>query len=222
MPIVVGTSPALATVTTGNITSPSFTPPAGSLLVVGVVGSGLLSGMSGGGLTWTRRIQRAGTAGLELWTAPGASGAGMTVTGTTDGVSAMALKVWPITGHATSPIGTTGNGTSNANNSTVNGYTSTGAGSRGFIVAAETAGLGTPSSTDDETAFVLGGELPGLMATKASNSGAAGTNVTFNLDAAGTDVAQWEWAALEILATPEETRFRPLIALQAAKRAANW
>lgn len=224
MAITIGTSPALVTATfaASAVTTGSFSPPVGSLLVAAVATvNGETTGLSGGSLTWTRRVQSIGTFYVEMWTAPAPSGgSGITASAGLDGTTAAALKVWVLTGQHASPIGTNGTGTSNANNSTVNGYTSTGSASRGFIVAVDGSAGGIPSSTDDEEAF--GGSFYGLAATKAVNSGAAGTGVTFNLDAFGTDVAQWEWAALEILAAPEEARSRVVQSTAAAHRTANW
>lgn len=60
-PTVDASSPALATSTSKTVTSASFTPPAGSVIHVGVVGGGsgssgtFLMAVSGGSLTWTQR-----------------------------------------------------------------------------------------------------------------------------------------------------------------------
>lgn len=68
--------------------TPSFTPASNSLLVVvinttiftGTAGSQAMT-VSGGGLTWTRRLNAADTeTWLEVWTAPVTTGAAMTLT----------------------------------------------------------------------------------------------------------------------------------------------
>lgn len=72
-PTVDASSPALATTTTKTVTSASFTPPAGSVLVAMIVGGGQgVSGaftmsVSGGGLTWTQRAGNATAADQNSW-----------------------------------------------------------------------------------------------------------------------------------------------------------
>lgn len=208
MAITIGTSPTLVTASFGasTVATGSFSPPVGSLLVAAVATvNGEVTGLSGGSLTWTRRVQSISTFYVEMWTAPAPSGgSGITASAGLDGITAAALKVWVLTGQHASPIGTTGTGATTTNNAAVNAYTSTGSASRGFIVAVDGGTGGTPSSTDDEEAF--GTSFFGLAATKAANSGASGSTIQFNLDASGTGAADWEWAALEILAAPDIPR----------------
>lgn len=202
-----GTSPALATdEVDGTLPTASFSPPAQSLLVASAAATdsnGALS-VSGGSLTWTRRVQRNvfDTFMVEMWTAPCPAGASnITTTLTSDGFEgtfAAALKVDVWTGaDLTTPTGATGQGASTTNNVTVNGFTATVIGSRGVAAAIDTNLLGLPSSTDDETAFDLG-FLDGMFVRKSANT-ASLTNVQFNLDAFGTGTPAWEWVALEIL-----------------------
>ncbi|MBG0830505.1 hypothetical protein HS041_22345 [Planomonospora sp. ID67723] len=235
MAIEIGTSPALATGTTTTVTTAAFSPPASSLLVaaVGAV-SGTVPVVSGGGLTWTRRIQQSDSGGgyAEIWTAPCPSG-GSGITASVALTSAEgfgqlgALKVDVVTGaHATSPIGQSGSGNTATNNATVTGYTSSAAGSRGWCSAIEATGPGTPSSTDDEFAWLLtlGGffNYSGMAVRKASSTPAAGSSVTFNLDAAGTGGISWWWAALEILPAPERGPIRVVQSLSAVHRSTSW
>lgn len=224
MALTIGTSPAVATVFGGaSATTASFTSPAGGLLVAGLATLDVAaSGLSGGGLTWTRRVQRTTSGWVEIWTAPSPTAQSMTVTATLAGTGSAALKLWPVSGQHLSPIGTTGTGSTTTNNATITGYTSTGDGSRGFVVALDAALGDTPSSTDTAVAGIIGGFMPYLMATKAANSGPSGSTVQFNLDAGGTDPAGWQWVAFEVLAAPEQTRGRPLWAGQAVNRAANF
>ncbi|MFF3443654.1 phage distal tail protein [Streptosporangium sp. NPDC002721] len=153
---------------------------------------------SGTARTWTQRKVHPSYAGIAIYTAlnPTAlTGTTVSITSSTGG-----MKVFVVTGHHPSLyIGANGSGTSATNNVTINGYTSTGVGSRGFLAAIDWNGTGAPSSTDDDYPFFESGFLSGLATTKSANSGAAGTNVQFNLDAAGTGTADWNWVSLEIL-----------------------
>ncbi|MCK2214298.1 hypothetical protein MF672_010915 [Actinomadura sp. ATCC 31491] len=200
-------SPALVTdEVDGTTPTAAFSPPAQSLLVAMAAAAdedGSLT-ISGGSLTWTRRAQRdiGGTFALEIWTAPCAAGAtGITTTLTNNGFLgsfAAALKVDVFTGaDLTTPTGATGQNLTSTNASNVNAYTATAIGSRGVAVAVELNSLGLPSSTDDESAFDLA-QLDGMMIRKAANSASLAT-VTFNLDAAGSSTASWEWLAVEIM-----------------------
>ncbi|MFF4989621.1 hypothetical protein ACFY19_20680 [Streptosporangium saharense] len=216
MALAIGTSPALASKGDAvSVTTSSFTRAAGSLLVAMVMcTSDGAPTVSGGGLTWTRRSRRVGydAAYAEVWTAPVTGTGSMTVTvGVTGTDQGVAVKVDAVTGqHPTAPIGQSGNGESNANNANVTGYSSSVAGSRGFLASIEMSGAGTPSSTD--TAFPwsqsVGGGFyiaTGMAVRKAANTSSAGTAVTFNLDASGTSAAEWFWAALEIVPASTET-----------------
>ncbi|MEV4245221.1 hypothetical protein AB0J63_17620 [Streptosporangium canum] len=185
------------------IVSNSFNAPAGSLLVVALVGSGGTPTISNSGTarTWTVRKSHPSYSSVAIYTAPNPSAlTGITVTAS--GVSG-GIKVWVVTGqHPTSPIGATGSGSTTTNSTTVNAYTSTAPGSRGFLAAVDWNGtyLGSaPTSTDDEYGWALGDANAGLAATKAANTDISGSTVTFGLDAAGTAAADWHWVALEIL-----------------------
>ncbi|WP_101788640.1 phage distal tail protein [Nonomuraea indica] len=201
-----GSSPALISQADASVTTAAFSPPADSVLVAMVLAySGSAQpAVSGGGLTWTRRVRQNSTGSAtyaEIWTAPCPAGAtNITVTATGNDVNfpSTALKVDVVTGASlAAPAGNSGTGTSTTNVINPTGYTSSQAGSRGFIAA--TSGDGAaPSSTDDEVAFVDSNGHAGLMARKAANTASAGTAVTFNLDASGTGSADWRWAALEI------------------------
>lgn len=185
----------------GALTTATFSPPAGSLLVAVVSAEDAVTlANSGTARTWTKRVGGA-LAGTSIWTAPNPTAlTNITVTATTAGGG---LKVYVVTGqHTTSPIGTTGTGDTTVNNATVTGYTSTAAGSRGFCAAIEVNNRGLPASTDDEYAYNQ--DLDGLCIVKAANTGTTSTAVTFNLDAAGSSVADWVWAALEILPAPSD------------------
>jgi hypothetical protein len=216
-------SPTLKASFGGGQTTDSFNPPDNSLLVAISFGyfSTITMSNNGSSLSWAASVQSIGGA-IATFTAPLlAARSGMTVS--SDGVTGgyAALKVYVVTGaDLSSPIGATGSGSSSTNNATVSAYTSTKAGSRGIGGAWDSSGLGTPSSTDDEEGF--NGSQSGMAISKASNTSAAGSSVTFNLDAPpGTP--SWEWVALEIVpgADPVHPRL-PVKSLTAVHRASSW
>ena len=206
MAIALATSPALVKVESTTATTSSFSPAAGTLLVAQVAAfadTSAPSVSSGGGLTWTRRIRRDDGGGYyaEIWTAPCAAGAtNITVTataGSTFPMTALKVDVW--TGASlSSPAGNTGSGATTTNNATVNGYTSSQAGSRGVAVAICAGETTAPTSTDELSAWSDSNGSSGLAVRKAANTGSSGTVVQFNLDAPGSAATDWQWAALEI------------------------
>lgn len=232
MPLTIETSPALATGTGTSVTTASFTPPSGSLLVASVAyASATDPVVSGGSLTWTRRVRNT-DGSCEIWTAPVITGASMTVsvavTDTGFGQGA-ALKVDVVSGQYTvNPIGNTGTGSEPTDNATITGYTSSGE-SRGFCAARDTNAGGQPSSSDVASAFSISISGPpfnlqidGLAVRKSADTSGAGQAVTFNLDSAGSSDADWEWAALEILAPPVPIRPTVVIPVGASRRASSW
>lgn len=213
MPIAIdSSSPALVT---GNkvsaITTPAVSPPAGSLLLATTWWSAGGSGTalsSTGGLTWTQR-----GSSRTLFTAPcptALTGITVSLTGTS---LVGGLKVFVLTGaDLDNPVGAIGTGGPvSTNNATLNAYTSTTAGSRGFCAAGDGNARGAPATTDMGYPFHVAASpaaLSAILLTKAANTGAAGTAVTFNADAAGTLAAAWYWDALEILPAPDVVPFQ--------------
>ena len=193
-------TPAVVSGATETITTASFSPPAGSLLVAVLMGfdsADRAPTNTGTALTWTLRKDDGLT--TRIYTAANASAqTGITVTGRFDSDQG-AVKVYVFTGaENASPVGATGSGTTSTNNATVNAYTSTFAGSRLIAGVIEGNALGSVSSTDDEDAWSINLGLKGMALTKSANTTSAGTVVTINLDAAGTSAADWGWAAVEI------------------------
>ncbi|MEU6725459.1 hypothetical protein ABZ917_17265 [Nonomuraea wenchangensis] len=239
MPISVNSSAPALVSDNGEITSvttASFTRPAAGSLLVAITGatSETAPTVSGGGLTWTRRVQRTGSdCFAEIWTAPVTGSGSMTVTlGNLTAVGDFlpaavgAIKVVSVAGqHPTNPIGTTGSGTSSANTLNVTAYNATTAGSRGFFSAVDAIGTGVPTSSDtgfgyyEDFAF---GATAGMCAYKAADSGAPGAAVTINADAAGSESAGWLWAALEIVPEPSSRITAAVVSRAAVYRAANW
>lgn len=199
-----------------NITSASFTPPAGSLLVANVSADtngstdNITISVSGGSLTWTNRVERdpgdaGGSAGhASIWTAVQPSSVSTTVSvqrtagnGSTLRISCK-VDVW--TGiDTTTPTGATGEGSSTTNNLTPNVYTSTVNNSRGVGCATDWMQLGTPTSTDTADAADYAGAISVISVYKAADTATSGSTVTMNFDAGGTGTADWNWVALELL-----------------------
>ncbi|MFI6909872.1 hypothetical protein ACIBKY_52030 [Nonomuraea sp. NPDC050394] len=203
-----GASPAVADDDSTTVTTASFTRPASGLLVAMVAAlSADAPVVSGGGLTWTRRVERSVDGPwVEIWTAPVTGSGAMTVTLTITsslGVVAGAIKVDAVTGQHASPIGNSGNNASTANTLSVTGYTSSVAGSRGFFVAVEDNSLGAVTVAGGDNGFPFTathafGDFYGIAIRKAANTPTSGSAVSFSADATGTDPADWTWAALEI------------------------
>lgn len=201
-----GASPVLAiSSSSDSITAASFTRPASGLLVAMVMGaSDTTFTVSGGSLTWTRRVQRvvSGVPRSEIWTAPVTGSGAMTVTAAgTGGYNAIAVKVDAVTGQDASPIGNSGNNVATSNTLSVTGYTSSAAGSRGFFAAIEANGLGSPTVANSDNGFPWDNtslNVSGIAIRKASNTVSSSTTVTFGADAPGSSTASWAWCALEI------------------------
>lgn len=202
-----------------DITSASFTPPAGSVLVVCVSADtngntdNITISVSGSSLTWTNRVEHdpgdAGAMGghASIWTPAD----GSTVPASAQTVSVrrtagngstgrISVKIYVVTGADTAdPTGATGEGHSTTNSITPNAYTSTVNNSRGFGCGTDWNQLGTPTSTDTEDGADYSGAISVVSLHKAADTATSGSTVTMNFDAGGTGNAEWNWVALEIL-----------------------
>lgn len=212
MPILIdASSPARVTGNDGQCTTASFTPPAGSRLVVELVttdhpqfGDEVCTSS---GLTFTLAAEDNQATGHSayIWASsevPSATARTVTAEDGNLGFGANAsCKVWVVTGaDSTDPIGNSGAGTSTVNNETVTGYTSSAAGSWGFCSALDTAHSAGATSTDTYEAYSSAFGWDGLHVRKSAATGSSGVAVTFNLDANTTTAAGWRWCAVEILA----------------------
>jgi hypothetical protein len=201
-----------------DITSASFTPPAGSVLVVCVSadtngsGDNITISVSGSSLTWTNRVEHdpgdASAMGghASIWTPAD----GSTVPASSQTVSVrrtagngstgrISVKIYVVTGADTAdPTGATGENHSTTNNITPNAYTSTINNSRGFGCATDWNQLGVPTSTDTEDGADYSGAISVVSLHKAADTATSGTTVTMNFDAGGTGNAEWNWVALEV------------------------
>lgn len=212
MAIAIGTSPARIASASGDAVTASFTPAAGALLVAAVMGGT----PTGGSLTWTQRASAPGAAGMKFWTASVTTSASMTVNAS-NGAARGLIKVWVVTG--ASHVGVTGTGTSTADPATVNAYTSTLDGSRGFAFVSDYNVMGVPTSTDDEEGSSFPSFASQMVVSKAANTSGVGTTVQFNLDAPSSSPS-WEWLAVEIV--PPSRQPLMLQALTAVHHATSW
>ncbi len=198
-----------------DITSASFTPAAGTVLVVAVNADTSASAdittsvSSSPALTWTNRSERDWGSGAtnghtSIWTATVSSSASTTVSvrrtvgtgGTTNRISA---KAYIVSGADTaSPVGQVGSGASTTNNLTAAAYTSSVNNSRGIGAATDWTQQGVPTSTDVGDGAHYVGQLAVLSAYKAASTPLSGTAVTLNFDAAGAGAPQWGWVAIEL------------------------
>lgn len=200
-----------------NVDTGSKTPAAGTLLVAvfstntngGENVTPTVSTLTGTSGAWTKRVESPATTGdgnTSIWTAV-ADGSAITVRGTSNtaqGTKFQSIKIYIVSGqHASAPIGANALGVSTTNNLTTTAYVSTADNSRGFVGGTEWNDLGTPVSSDTtlDTFYdgSAGDDLCGCSGVKAADTATSGSNVTFNLDAAGSGAADWTWAALEIL-----------------------
>lgn len=197
-----------------DITSGSFTPANDTVLVACVsadtngAADNITISVSGGGLTWSQRIERdpgsSGSSGhASIWRAVVGTGASMQVAvrrtaghGSTGRIS---CKVYIVTEADTAaPDGNTGSGSSTTNNITPNVYTSGTNNSRGFGCATDWNQLGTPTSTDTEDGADYAGAISVISLYKAADTATAGTVVTMNFDGGGAAAADWNWVAYEL------------------------
>jgi hypothetical protein len=209
-----------------TITTASFTPPAGSVLVATVqsndrnAGAGATGAVtnSGTALTWTKVAERnildsggnSGYAGLFVAVQPTsvAMTATFTLTPGTGGsatVNTPTIKLYVVTGaDTTTPVGGSAEGSSTTNNLTTTAFTTVGASSLGFVSSTAwiDTGVGAPTSADcTYDAFDgVGGSIDALSGYKTL--GTAGSSATFNLDDVGTAAGAWNWVSVEIKAAP--------------------
>ncbi|MFD1940525.1 hypothetical protein ACFSKW_54630 [Nonomuraea mangrovi] len=239
MPIAVhGSTPATVSAASSTLTTTSFTPPAGSLLVACIgwerssdAAAATTLSNTGTALTWTERVVRNkddaggnfGWAGIS--TALVGASQSITVTALSAKTGdAGGLKVFVVTGiDPVTPTGAVGEGSSTGSadkDLTVTAYTSTQPGSRAFGIAADFLQRGTPTSSDTGFGWDIAGRMSGIAVHKAADSGLAGSSVSLNFNAAAADPT-WNWAALEVL--PETPLApRPYVLGQAVQRAATW
>lgn len=226
-------SPAVATqatVGTTTVTTASFTPPAGSVLVIGWNGNNnggatpttpTITDSLGAHLTYTQAdwVSHVDSASLDaqaaFWTAPVGSSAAMTVTVTNHGVTAVeaALKIWVLTGENATPVGAHGKGFAVvATGSIAQGYTAQATSGWGFLSVCdwnatgnETAGTGC---TVDGTGSVGAGQISYAFARRTTADDANGVTNTLRTTLAANST-NLSWVYIEILPVAAAATFPP-------------
>lgn len=193
----------------GSVTTASFTPPAGSVLVVCIcsddsTGTPSFTVTASPSLTFTQQVTSDDAAdGVStIYTAPIVTSQSYTVTTSNGGVGRISSKVYIWEGvNTTDPVGATF--ATGASNVTTNNWsptvTTTATNSRVLGCATDWNALGTPTSTDTEDAFHIQNWISGLSAYKASDTSSSGTVVAVNFDASGTSNAAWTGVIVELL-----------------------
>lgn len=197
-------TPAFKGAMATSVTSASFTPPVGSLLVCCI---GTTSFTATPTITYastsltfaqqvTSNVAGQGTAFIHTSPVGANGGSARTVQATTSSYAEIALKVYVVTGQHATFLDITGSGNSTTNAITPTVLTTTVDDCWVFGIGAEFQSLGVPTSTDvgegyDDT------DMSHLCVRKAATTTPAGA-VTLNFDAAGTGTAAWAWAAIAI------------------------
>jgi hypothetical protein len=205
--------------TNAVITTASFTPPAGSLLLIrwscddsgGFPSAPSITDNLGVHLTYTRSdwqsLNDPATAHGQAaaWTAPVASSAAMTVSvtsGAGSGGRIAAMQVTVITGADTvTPVGAHGKSGSTSASSIAQSYTAQATNGWGFIAVADYAAVGTPSAgtgcSSDSAGNITSDLCYGFMRRTTADDTNGGSN-TLNVTLPGTSVAL-NWVYLEIM-----------------------
>lgn len=215
-------TPAVAVQTsnvTTTVTSASFTPPNGALVLVGWAwntGSGVSPGApsianSGSALSWSllghrARPETAADGQAAMWWAVSA-GAAMTVTVTAgaSGLNAGAAYFWVLTGQKLSgPIGASGeSGANTATTSIAQTYTAQGTGSRGFIAVADWALAGAKTAGTGMTVSAsgnAGSEISYGFLRRTNADGVNGVSNSLNVTTPSSNSLMWVYA--EVLEEP--------------------
>jgi hypothetical protein len=208
--------------------SGSFTPANTTLLVCFVEydtfatgDSGLTYTPSGGGLSWTQRVERTGSesatgGGSSIWTAPVSTGASMTITvtrsgGTTSSTGRVSARALVLAGYdQATPVDTvtaSNEGGSGTNNLTTTSVTP---GATGLLCAADTEwnALGAFEASSDltqDTAHYAGA----ISVSDGYKTCTSGVGVTANLNAAGTGTPQHKWCQIVVREAAGGTNGRP-------------
>jgi hypothetical protein len=229
-PAVHSSSPALASNTpnvqsawnaNASVSTASFTPPAGSMLVAVVMadtGDDTPSSAANASdititlsdnrsLAWTAQVERDKGDGalaqyghVSIHTASVVTSQSMTVTATrsqpTVYSGSINLQVFVVSGQIASPIGAVNKGSATTNDSSAS-ITTTAPNSLLLIGASDWSANGPFTSSDLN---VSSGTVSGAVSFMAGykNTGAAGAQ-TMDLDAGGSGATQLNWVALEIL-----------------------
>jgi hypothetical protein len=213
--------------------SGSFTPANTTLLVCFVEydthpagDSGITYTPSGGGLSWTQRVERTGietatAGGSAIWTAPVSTGASMTITvtrggGTAGGTGRVSARALVLAGYdQATPVDTvtaSNEGGSGTNNLTTTSVTP---GATGLLCAADTEwnALGAFEASSDltqDTAHYAGA----VSVSDGYKTCTNGVGVTANLNAAGTGTPQHKWCQIVVRVAAGGTQSKPPMVLR--------
>lgn len=217
-----GSTPAVVvntSATTATITTASFTPPAGSVLLILWVcdeattpSTPTITDNLGGHLTyllgdWKRKADAAPNVSGQaaFWTAPVASSAAMTVTVTTGAASGervSSLTVQVLTGADTvTPVGAHGKSGSTSAASIAQAYTAAASGGQGFIAVCDPGTTGPETGGAGTTVIGSGTILSNISyafarRSTADDSNGASNTLNLTLGSTSTDLA---WVYAEIM-----------------------
>lgn len=212
MAIAFSSSPAATSINNASLTTSSFTPPAGSLLVVCTASGGTgrtVTVSSNTGLTFTKRAEKnnLGLYSIDIYTAVVGSSTSTTVTTLWNTGASNFTKVWVITGQDPSnPVGQTFNGPATSVTTSTwspSVYTSSVDGSMmvfGGAPGSVSNGV-TFSSTD--TIDFDSTSMPAGSTHKASVTATAGTSVSGNITCSSAPSSSWVGVAIEVV--PSQT-----------------
>jgi hypothetical protein len=222
--LIDASTPAVAT-GDPTATTASFTPPAGSALLISFAGDSAgnttppiptITDNLGTHLTyslvaWQSRADTPTRDGqAAMWTAPIGTSAAMTVSVTNNSATVhdTAIKVWVLTGEHATPLGASGKSGSASAASIAQAYTAQATGGQGFIVVcdwdqkgAETAGTGC---TVDGSANTTGITYGFGRRTTADDTNGAGNTLNVTLPLTSTNLA-WVYAEIKPAATTAST-----------------
>lgn len=228
MPLAIdASSPAIAVNSAGatlTVTTASFTPPAGSLLLIRWAANSqvttfpdatpIIADNLGGGalsytlLDWQSRFDSPTVDGqVATWVAPVGSSAPMTITvtnaGNMSGAAHAALLVTVLTGQHATPVGAHGKAGSASSSAISQSYTAEATGGWGFLVVLDWDDLGALSVgsgctfTDGGTASIPG-QISYAFSRRATADDVNGVSNTLNTNPVGTST-HLAWAWVEIL-----------------------
>lgn len=220
-----GSTPAAATSSSGTATTASFTPPAGSILVIGFAGNSTgganpsaptITDNLGAHLTYTLSGWRSRADGsptvngqAALWTAEVATSAAMTVS-VTCSLAELAMKVWVFTGQdPVNPLGAFGEAGSASASAVAQSYTAQATSGWGVgaicdwdALGAHTAGTGC---TLDGTGNVGGGQISYSFVRRTVADDSNGSSNSLNSILPGTSTnLQWVWQEILPLVVDED------------------
>jgi hypothetical protein len=228
--IAVNSSTTVATVTTA-----SFTPPAGALLLIRWAGDTATSPPSAPSITdnlgvhltytltdWQSSADSPTVNGqAATWWAVVGSSAAMTVTvtsGTASGHRASAVHVTVITGQDTvTPVGAHGKSGSASAATIAQTYTASATGGQGFIIETDwdalgTATAGTGCTTTNGGASTIAGQISYAFIRRTSADDSAGAGNTLNVTLPGTSTnLSWAYVEIKPAATVTDTPGRAVV-----------